>query len=163
MIRVFAIALCCLLSLASASVLGTDNAPRAFTVHSMQVIRAEQAGKPFVLAVWSVYCEPCRDELATLGQFKAKHSALPVILVAADPPADALAIATVLSQYHLDGIERWAFADAFEEPLRYAIDPRWRGELPRTYLFDADHHSTTVVGRLNGEALEIWQSSVQQH
>lgn len=162
MIRVLAIALLCTLCLASSGALAADVEPRAFRVDSMPAIRAEQAGKPFVLALWSVYCEPCRDELALLGQFKAANPSLPVILVAADPPEDAPSIARVLAQYDLDGIEHWVYADAFEEPLRYAIDPRWRGELPRAYLFDANHQKTVVVGRLDREALNNWAATTQR-
>lgn len=162
MIRVLAIALLCTLCLATSGALAADVAPRAFRVDSMPEIRAEQAGKPFVLALWSVYCEPCRDELALLGRFKAANPSLPVILVAADPPEDAPSIASILAQYDLDGIEHWAYADAFEEPLRYAIDPRWRGELPRTYLFDANHQKTAVVGRLDREVLNTWLAATQQ-
>jgi hypothetical protein len=32
--------------------------------------------------------------------------------------------------------ERLAYGDDVPEALAYAIDPNWRGELPRTYLFD---------------------------
>ena len=36
---------------------------RGFDAKSLEAIRAEHAGKPFVLALWSVTCEPCRDEM----------------------------------------------------------------------------------------------------
>jgi thiol-disulfide isomerase/thioredoxin len=150
------------LCLMMACTVRAEHAPRAFTVHSMLEIRAEQAGKPYVLALWSVYCEPCRDELALLGRFKAENPSLTVIVVAADPPEDAPSIANILAQFDLAGIEHWSFADAFVEPLRYAIDPRWRGELPRTYLFDADHNAKAVAGRLDAEALAAWLKNLKQ-
>ncbi len=162
MIHRFALPVLCVLCLMVASTVHAQTASRAFTVHSMQVIRAEQAGQPYVLALWSVYCEPCRDELALLGRFKAANPSLSVILVAADPPEDAPSIASVLSQFDLAGIEHWSFADAFVEPMRYAIDPRWRGELPRTYLFDADHNAKAVAGRLDAEALAAWLKNLKQ-
>lgn len=158
----FALSALCVFCLMMACAVRAEHAPRAFTAHSMQVIHAEQAGQPYVLALWSVYCEPCRDELALLGRFKAENPSLPVILVAADPPEDAPAIASILAQFELTGIKHWSFADAFVEPLRYAIDPRWRGELPRTYLFDVDHNATAVAGRLDAEVLAAWTKNLKQ-
>lgn len=150
---------CALLSIGAARA-GNPLAPadpvRAFERHSVQAIRDAHAGQAFVLAMWSVYCEPCRDELATLGRFKAAHPHVPVVLVAADPPEDAEAIRAMLAQYDLAGVETWAFADAFVERLRYAVDPRWRGELPRTYFYDAEHRASAVSGRIDAVQLSDW-------
>jgi len=41
--------------------------PRPFDTGSMAAIRAAQAGKPFVLALWSVHCPPCREDLTLLA------------------------------------------------------------------------------------------------
>lgn len=155
--------LLCAACLMLASAARGESDTRAFTASSMPQIYAEQAGKPFVLALWSVYCEPCRDELALLGRFKAANPSIPVIVIAVDPPEDAASIASVLSQFDLRGVEHWAFADAFVEPLRYAIDPRWRGVLPRTYLLDDEHRATALAGRLDPDMLDAWLAKLAPH
>ena len=39
---------------------------------------------------------------------------------------------------------------------RYAIDPAWRGELPRSYLFDAAHKRAAHSGLMNETQLRDW-------
>ena len=45
--------------------------------------------------------------------------------------------------------ERLAYGDDVPEALAYAIDPNWRGELPRTYLFDARGGVKAVSGTID--------------
>ncbi|MDZ4349091.1 MAG: hypothetical protein U1A22_06115 [Xanthomonadaceae bacterium] len=118
---------------------------------------ASHAGKPYVLALWSVHCEPCRSELELLSQFTAAHPEIAIELVATDFLEDRPAAKAMLAEFELDGVRTWAFADDFAERIRYAIDPRWRGELPRLYLFDADHQPTAISGRVEADTLAEWQ------
>lgn len=129
---------------------------RAFDSDSLQAIRASHSGQPFVLALWSVYCEPCRDELKTLQHFKAAYPQVVVVLVATDPPEDDAAIRAAMADFDLSDMETWAFADAFVERLRHTVDPRWRGELPRTYLYDEQHRFSAVSGRVDTAYLDEW-------
>lgn len=129
---------------------------RAFEPGSLQAIREAHVGRPFVLALWSVYCEPCRAEMTTLGRFKAEYPQAAMVLVSIDPPDELPAVQRMLAQYAPVGAETWAFADAFAERLRYAVDPRWRGELPRTYFYDAEHRVSAVSGSVDAATLSAW-------
>ena len=40
------------------------------------------------------------------------------------------------SPYGLGKVEQWVFADPMPERLRFEIDRRWYGELPRTHFYD---------------------------
>ena len=44
------------------------------------------------------------------------------------------AASAMLAQTGLATAENWTFGDGFIERLRYEIDPRWQGEIPRTVL-----------------------------
>lgn len=129
---------------------------RAFDASSPAMIRAEQAGKPFVLAFWSVTCEPCRDEMPLWKAMRKKYPRLPIVLVAADPPADHAAATRFLKQYDPGSVQRWAFADDFAERVRYSVDKGWRGELPRTYFYDARHRGEARSGVLDKGEVEAW-------
>lgn len=129
---------------------------RPFDAGSMEKIRAEQAGKPFVLAFWSVGCEPCRDEMPLWKAMRKKHPRVPIVLVAADPPADHAAAGRFLRQYDPGSVQRWGFADDFGERLRYSVDKGWRGELPRTYFYDASHRGEARSGVLVKGEVEAW-------
>ena len=130
--------------------------PRPFDAASPRAIDAAHAGKPYVLVLWSLYCEPCRDEMAQWGPLKKKHPGVAFVLVSTDLAEDRAAVAAFLERHELGGVESWMFADEFAERVRYAIDPAWRGELPRTYLFDAGHRRTAHSGRLDAKALDAW-------
>jgi len=127
-----------------------------FDAKTPAAIRKAEAGKPFVLAFWSITCEPCRDEMTTLKEAQRRHPGLRVHLVSVDSRPDPAAVRAFLERYNPGPAVRWAFADDFGERVRYAVDPGWRGELPRTYLFDAAHRATVHSGRLDAKALEQW-------
>jgi thiol-disulfide isomerase/thioredoxin len=129
---------------------------RGFDAKSLEAIRAEHAGKPFVLALWSVTCEPCRDEMQIIKAAQKKFPGVAIHVVSADPPGEGRAIAAFLKRYDPGPVRRWAFADDFSERVRYSIDPGWRGELPRTYLYDARHVPKAMSGKLDKAAFEAW-------
>jgi thiol-disulfide isomerase/thioredoxin len=122
----------------------------------MQAIRATHAGKPFVLAFWSVTCEPCRHEMAHWNALRKKYPNIAIVLVATDPPAERATMERFLARYNPGSVERWGFADEFVERVRYAVDPTWRGELPKTYFYDAKHRVTPRTGELDVQWVERW-------
>lgn len=131
--------------------------PAPFTVESLEKIKAQYAGRPFILNLWSVKeCGYCIAELTLLGKLAKTQKRLPLVLVATDSPEFAPAMQKTLGQLGLAGVDSWVFDDAIPERLRHAIDPSWYGELPRTYLFDARHQRETVVGVLSEQRLRVW-------
>lgn len=141
--------------------MGTANALAAqqtlpFVRGSQQAILAAHQGRPFILALWSLDCVHCRDDLEILGRLQAKYRTLDVVLVAADTPSRQAEIQVVLEQYALQRAESWVFADSFVERLRFEIDAQWYGELPRTYFFDASGDATAVSGKIQFRPTERW-------
>lgn len=124
------------------------------------MLRAAKAGRPFVLALWSAHCEPCRGEMPLWREMRAKHPAVDIVLVSTDPPHERELLTRFLERYPPGPVERWSYADEFEERTRYAIDPRWRGELPRTYYFDADHRMEVITGKPDPERVRAWFGKV---
>ena len=127
-----------------------------FDANSLASLRKAHAGKPFVLAFWSVYCEPCRDEMAEWDAVKRKHPSLPIALVSTDAPADRALIDDFLKKYPPGAVQKWVFADAFSERVRYAVDKAWRGELPKSYFFDAAHRAEVKSGKVDRVWIEAW-------
>ncbi|MDP3216772.1 MAG: hypothetical protein B7Z35_11495 [Hydrogenophilales bacterium 12-61-10] len=131
--------------------------PVPFTVNSLAKIKAQYAGRPFILNLWSVNeCSYCIAELTLLGKLAKKQKRLPLVLVATDSPGFAPAMQKTLGPLGLAGVDSWVFDDPIPERLRHAIDPSWYGELPRTYLYDARHQRETVVGVLSEQRLRAW-------
>lgn len=154
MMRRFLLGMVAVLVFASSARAGE---PVPFTADSLANIKAQYAGRPFILSLWSVReCAYCITELTLLGKLAKTHKRLPLVLVATDPPEHAPAMQKTLAQLGLAAVDSWVFDDAIPERLRHAIDPSWYGELPRTYLYDAGHRRETVVGVLSEQRLRAW-------
>lgn len=129
---------------------------RPFVPGSLQQIQAEQAGKPFILALWSATCIHCPGELKSLAKLARRHPRLNIVLLATDTPDEAAQLEKLAFDYGLGKQAHWVFADPQPEKLRYEIDRRWFGELPRTYFFDRNHQRTASSGVIPLEQLERW-------
>lgn len=133
---------------------------------SYQKIIAAHAGKPFVVALWSVSCTHCAADLEIFERLARKYGQFNLVLISTDSPEQEAVISRSLNQYHLaqqdpkqkraGKVESWVFADSYSERLRYEIDPQWYGELPRTYFYDAQGRATGLSGVLDAEKTEQW-------
>ena len=139
-----------------ASVASAETTVRPFVAGSLAQIQAARQGKPFVLAFWSIGCTHCPAELKSLGELKRRHPKLDIVLVAADTPDDAVQTAQIAKSYGLGKVEQWVFADPVPERLRFEIDRRWYGELPRTQFYDRRHKVEAVSGVVPEERLQRW-------
>ena len=129
---------------------------RFFTPGSLQTILADRAGKPFILSLWSNACAHCPAELKNLGELARKHPGVDIVLVATDTPDEAQQLEKLAQSYGLGKTEQWVFDDPQPEKLRFEIDRRWYGELPRTYCFNAKHRREGHSGAIPLERLESW-------
>jgi len=132
-----------------------------FDAGTLSALRQTHAGRPFVLAFWSVYCEPCRDEMAEWDTIKRKFPSLPIELVATDAPSERALIDTFFAKYPPGPVRKWVFSDAFSERVRYAVDKSWRGELPRSYFYDAAHKPQVKSGKVDREWIAAWVNRQQ--
>lgn len=137
---------------------------------SYQKILAAHAGRPFVVAMWSLSCTHCAADLEIFGRLANKYPGFDLVLISTDTPGQEPAIARTLGQYHLGKstakpkrlgkVESWVFADSYAERLRFEIDAQWYGELPRTYFYDASGTARGISGALNAQETELWVSSL---
>lgn len=127
---------------------------------SYQAILKENEGQPFLLSLWSIDCPPCHQEMAMLGKFLKRHPQMKLILIGTDQRKDLGALKSILDKYQLGSTQNWVFSQDVPERLRYEIDPRWYGELPRSYFFDAAHARIAKSGQLTEEVVMAWWNAV---
>jgi thiol-disulfide isomerase/thioredoxin len=133
------------------------DAPLPFEHGSWQALRQAHAGQPLVVDLWGLTCGPCLVELPRWGALLRERPGLKLVLIAADPvPEEPARAASTLTTAGLAGAENWIFADRFDERLRYEIDPRWRGELPRTLLIDRAGAVTSLPGVADLAQVRAW-------
>ena len=107
------------------------------------------ATRPTVVALWASDCSYCKQNLRTLAGLAKANPQLRIVTVAAELPGGA-----TRSELDKTGVrgERFAYGDDVPEALAYAIDPNWRGELPRTYLFDGQGGAQARSGVIDAAA-----------
>lgn len=146
----------CAICLFSGEASASAESVRSFVPGALAKIVGARQGKPFILALWSISCTHCPAELKALGQLKNVYPKLDIVLVAADSLEDAPQAAATARGYGLAHSSQWIFADPMPERLRFEIDRRWHGELPRTYLYDRQHKVQGFSGLVPAEQLAQW-------
>jgi thiol-disulfide isomerase/thioredoxin len=144
--------------------------PQPLLRGSYQKIVAAHAGKPFIVALWSISCTHCGADLEIFERLANKYPEFKLVLISTDAPEQETAIVRMLKKYHLNQagsqagskskrvgkVESWVFADSYTERLRFEIDAQWYGELPRTYFYDASGKATGISGVLDEDKTEQW-------
>lgn len=128
----------------------------SFVSGSHAQILAQHRDRPLILAFWSLTCAHCQEEFALLRAFTRAHPEVALVLVSTDTPQESGAISATMRSRGLDGVSAWVFADDVPERLRFEVDRRWRGELPRTYLHRPDGSVQALSGKLDRKILDDW-------
>lgn len=134
--------------------------PSAFGSESYRQILANHADQPFMLVIWSINCTSCLKDMALLSDIHKSKPELNMIMLAADEPAAIEQIQQILAKNQLSDIENWVYAEENTQKLQFEIDPKWYGELPRTYFFDKAHQRTGVSGVLSKEDYEAMFATI---
>ncbi len=130
---------------------------KPFVGGSWQTILKSHTNRPVVVHFWGLTCAPCIAELPRWAALQRERPDMAVVMIASDPsPNDPDGQAAVLKKAGLSSAESWTFADDFTERLRHEIDPKWRGEMPRTMLIKADGSRDAIVGPVDTHALRNW-------
>jgi thiol-disulfide isomerase/thioredoxin len=123
--------------------------PRAAEVRGASVsallaqLRAEPAPATLI-NVWATWCDPCREELPDLLRFHRAHrdAGLRLMLLSADDEDASDAIGKALADAMAKGgltppLDLVSYRKQDDDmQLIDALDPRWSGALPATFLFD---------------------------
>lgn len=130
MSRVLSVLALFALSLSAAGLPAVDEAGYPKTV-------AAQRGKVVLVNFWATWCAPCRKEMPDLAALEKRFQArgLVMVTVSADEPEDAPAAEAFLRKSGVNGpayLKKTRDDDAFIN----AIDPKWSGALPATFLYD---------------------------
>ena len=127
-----------------------------FKTDSYREIIKQYQGYSFLMVLWSVDCTPCIEELPALGKFHQLHPKANVVMVSTDTENQEKDIQQLMNKYGLDDIQQWVFFGASVQAIRFAIDPVWYGELPRSYFHHKNHKRQAKSGRLDESTLLAW-------
>jgi thiol-disulfide isomerase/thioredoxin len=128
---------------------------KPFASGSYQQILSNNANHPFMLVVWSIDCPSCLKDMALLSRIHKNKPELKIIMLATDDLSATDQILQILKKNSVMDLENWVFAEENTQKLRFEIDPKWYGEIPRTYFFNAAHKREGVSGVLTQNDYEF--------
>jgi thiol-disulfide isomerase/thioredoxin len=104
------------------------------------ILKRESAPRPLLVNYWATWCDPCREEFPDLVKLdrQFRRQGLDMIAVSLDDIAE---IKTEVPKFLRQmGATMPAYLLNVSDPdqIISAIDPKWSGALPATFLYDAD-------------------------
>jgi thiol-disulfide isomerase/thioredoxin len=116
----------------------------------------ESRQRPLLINFWATWCDPCREEFPDLVKIDTEYrpKTLDFVTVSLD---DATDIKTTVPQF-LDSMKAtmpaYLLKDSDPEPAINLLDPHWQGNLPATFLFNAQGEVVFKhVGRVDAKEL----------
>lgn len=83
-------------------------------------------------------------------------------MLSTDEPDVSTEVENILIKHKLNDLENWIFGNDDAQKMRYEIDPRWYGELPRTYFFTSSHKRVGKSGALKIEEFEAQVAEINR-
>jgi thiol-disulfide isomerase/thioredoxin len=119
---------------------------------ALKGLLSQQRQKPLLVNFWATFCDPCRDEFPDLVKIDKDYGSqsLEFFTVSLDDMSD---INTEVPKF-LDAMKAKMPAYLLNandpEPAINLVDPRWRGDLPATFLYNEKGEVVYKhIGRVN--------------
>ncbi len=150
-----------LISLLSHVTIQADEALHIFEQSSYQKILNDYNHKAFILVLWSIDCPPCYEELLLLSKYARKYREVNLVFVSTDAVSEINLIRKLIKELELQQYEHWIFSSEQQRRLSYTIDPKWHGELPRSYFFIPCKSRQERSGKLTIKELDLFRQNTQ--
>jgi thiol-disulfide isomerase/thioredoxin len=129
---------------------------RVFGSGSLGRLLAERESRPVAITFWSIDCPHCKGTLKQLSTLLKQYPDLDLLVVSTDSLDARSTIDSMLASTGFGARPTWVFGAEAPERLRYEIDRRWGGEMPRTYLYDSDRKVVAFSGKVPDAAIAEW-------
>ena len=107
---------------------------------SLKNLLSQHRQRPLLVNFWATWCDPCRDEFPELVKIDSdyKQRSLDFVTVSlddvkiinSDVPKFLIQMKATMPAYLLNVPD--------PEPAINAVDPKWQGDLPATFLYNSD-------------------------
>lgn len=148
--QVFAlIVLCVLLATFAASAqkrkYGVAKKPAAKTIvvepidtDALKTLLTQQRQGPLLVNFWATFCDPCRDEFPDLVKIDKdfRPQSLEFVTVSLDDIGDIKKGVPEFLSLMKATMPAYLLSASDPEPAINLVDPRWRGDLPATFLYN---------------------------
>ena len=96
----------------------------------------ERNGKPLFLNLWATWCEPCREEFPSIVKLANEIKGVDFVNISVDFPDEVNS--KIIPFLKSNNVDFPSFVNGFsgDEELINALDKKWNGALPATFIFD---------------------------
>ncbi len=119
---------------------------------ALKTLLTQEREHPLLVNFWATFCDPCRDEFPDLVQIDRDYRPqnLEFVTVSLDDVSEIKnevpkfldSMKATMPAYLLDALD--------PEPAINLVDPKWRGDLPATYLYNEKGEVVYKhIGRVN--------------
>ena len=123
--------------------------PVALGTADVEALLAVPAKGVRVIAIWSLDCAYCEQNLSALRDYQRAHAGVDLLFIATDPMSQSAALEQRLKKAKLDDVPSRAYAESTPDRINFLIDPAWGGETPRTLMIKADGTRRALSGALD--------------
>ena len=146
----------CLLTVMQ-SVWADNAALKPYQKGDWKALMKTYAGQSVAVHFWGVTCAPCVREMPLWGKFLAQNKNANIIFIQVDDVSSE-SVMKMLNAANIHSNTSYSLISPFDDSLRYAIDPKWRGETPFTLLIDKDGKVIRKTGSIDFDKLKQWYS-----
>ena len=124
----------------------------AIDTDALKGLLTQQRELPLLVNFWATFCDPCRDEFPDLVKIDQEYrpQSLEFVTVSLDDLTD---LKTTVPQFLVSmkaKMPAYLLNVSDPEPAINMVDPKWRGDLPATYLYNAKGEIVYKhIGRVN--------------
>ena len=135
--------------------------PPIVDVASYQKLIADQRGKYVLVNFWATWCPPCRTEYPELNHVVRtfEKERLVVIGVSQDDDAEINLVRGFIAQ-HRPIFKNYRAKPGIFTAFTRSVDPKWRGSLPATFLYDREGRKVTAL--LGPQTREQFEEAVRK-
>jgi thiol-disulfide isomerase/thioredoxin len=111
----------------------------AIDTEALKSLLAETRQRPLLVNFWATWCDPCRDEFPELVKIDTEYRphALDFVTISLDDFSDIKTEVPKFLGSMKATMPAYLLNVSDPEPAINAVDPKWQGDLPATFLYNA--------------------------
>lgn len=107
-------------------------------LEALKTLLTQPRQRPLLVNFWATFCDPCRDEFPDLVKIDKDYrpQSLEFVTVSLDDVSDIKTTVPEFLGSMKATMPAYLLNVSDPEPAIDLVDPRWRGDLPATYLYN---------------------------
>jgi thiol-disulfide isomerase/thioredoxin len=106
----------------------------------------ERKGKVLFVNLWATWCVPCREEFSTIAKLVSEDKDVEFVGISVDLPDEVESKIIPFLKSNKANFTNYVNGIEGDEELINALDKKWDGSLPATFVFDGTGKKISFLG-----------------